>query len=325
MRVFRSSRAVVSSCRALRGICTAMLSVGASAVQAQTHLVIVSGLGGQPKYVQAFARVSVALADAASTRAGLPDSAIVWLGEPNAPAAKWLRGASTKDNVVRTLERLATRDGDGQLVLVLVGHGAGERAETRISLPGPDLTAADFGRLLARFGTRRVAFVNLTSASGDMLPVLASPGRVVVTATKSAFERNESQFARFFADAFAKDGADGDKDGQISILEAFRYADAEVKRFYETEGRLATEHAQIADSGGLAARFFLSPGATVQAGGNARLAALYADRAALDDSIQALRRRKAEMREDAYERELERLLVALAQKAEEIRKLERGS
>lgn len=302
-----------------------MLAVAASAAQAQTDLVIVSGLGGQPKYVQAFAEVSVALADAASTRAGLPDSAIVWLGEPTAPTSKWLRGPSTRENVGRTLERLAGRGDDTQLVLVLIGHGAGERAETRISLPGPDLTAADFERLLARFGTRRVAFVNLTSASGDMLPVLAAPGRVVVTATKSAFERNESQFARFFAEAFAKEGADGDKDGRISILEAFRYADAEVKRFYETEGRLATEHAQIADSGGLAARFFLSPGTTVQAGGNARLAALYAERAALDDSIQALRRRKAGMREDAYERELERLLLALAQKAEEIRKLERGS
>lgn len=328
---FPSSRAQTGICglsaRAQRGICTSILAllISAATAQAQTDLVIVSGLGGQPKYVKEFADIAVAIADAASGRAGLPDSAITWLGETGVPASRWFRGASTRENVDRTLARLAMRPGSAQLVVILLGHGAGEGADTRISLPGPDLTAADFNRMLSQFGNRRVAFVNLTSGSGDMLPVLASTGRVVVTATKSAFERNESQFARFFADAFAKDGADGDKDGQVSILEAFRYAEAEVKRFYEDQSRLATEHAQIADEGQLAGRFFLAPGVTVKAAGNTRLAALLAERAALDDSLQALRRRKESMSADAYDRELERLLLALAAKSEEIRKLERGS
>ncbi len=305
--------------------CLAALALGAVDARAQTDLVIVSGLGGQPKYVREFAEVSVALADAASIKAGLPDSAIVWLGETGVPASKWLRGVSTRENVERTLARLAAPERRSQLVLVLVGHGAGDGADTRVSLPGPDLTVADFAQLLAPFGKRRVAFVNLASASGDMLPLLASPDRVVMTATRSAFERNESRFARFFADAFAKDGADTDKDGRVSLLEAFRYADAEVKRFYETEGRLATEHAQIADSGQIAARFFLTPGETARSGGNPRLAVLYAERAALDEQIAALRARKATMDSTAYERALERLLLDLATKSEEIRKLERGS
>ena len=57
-------------------------------------------------------------------------------------------------------------------------------------------------------------------------------------------------------DAFAKDGADTDKDGRVSLLEAYTYAQAEVKRFYEVDGRLATEHSQIADNDQLARRFF---------------------------------------------------------------------
>jgi len=297
-------------------------ALSAATARAQTSLVIVSGLGGQPAYVKEFARVSETLADAASARAGLPDSAIVWLGEATAPPSKWRRGVSTRENIDRTLERMAAREG-APLVLVLIGHGAGEGAESRVSLPGPDLTAADFARMLSRFGDRRVAFVNLTSASGDMLPLLAAPTRVVITATKSAFERNESRFAGHFADAFAKDVADTDKDGRVSLLEAFRYADAEVRRWYEDRGRLATEHAQIADASQLAARFYLSPGAA-PATANARLAALYAERAKLDEAIQALRARKSGMAADAYERELERLLVALAEKSEEIRKAERG-
>ena len=295
---------------------TVLLSTGAAA---QTNLVIVSGLGGQPAYTKQFTDLSIALADAARARAGLPDSSIVWLGEPATSPSSWHRGQSTKVNIESTLKRLAARPGDEQTVIVLIGHGSGEREATRISLPGADLTTQDFARLLDGFGKRRVAFVNLTSASGDMAPLLAAPGRVVLTATKSAFERNESQFARFFVDAFAKDGADTDKDARVSIFEAFTYAAAEVKRFYETEGRLATEHPQLADADDLAKRFFLSPGSAARAGGDAALAALLAQKDSLEEQVRRLRSRKEGMAADAYERELERLLVALAEKTQEVR------
>lgn len=305
----------------------ALLALLAAPLRAQTQLVIVSGLGGDPKYTQQFGELSNALAQAARDRARLNDSSIIWLGDTAAPAAgksRWFRGASTRANVDQTLSRLAARSGNEPLVLVLIGHGSGEGAETRISLPGPDITAADFAHMLARFGTRRVAFLNLTSASGDMLPVVAAPSRVVMTATKSAFQRNESQFARFFVDAFAKDGADTDKDARVSLLEAFRYADAETKRFYETDGKLSTETAQIADQGQLAARFFLTAGA-VNAAASGRLATLYQERSVLDDQFQALKGKKASMAAETYDNELEAILLQIARKSREIRQLERGS
>ena len=300
------------------------LVLAAGVAEAQTQLLIVSGLGGEPKYTKEFGQFSVALASAAKQRAGIPDSAITWLGDTAAPKAPWFRGASTRANLERTLERLAT-SGTSPVVVILIGHGSGEGAETRVSLPGPDMTAADFARALSRFGDRPVAFLNLASASGDMLEILAGPTRVVMTATKSAFERNESQFARYFVDALALDGADTDKDGRISLLEAYTFAMAETKRFYENEGRIATEHAQIADRGQLAGRFFLSNGAAGAGPAGGKLATLYGERNALDEQIQALRAKKATMAATAYEAELERLLVALAEKAREIRQLEKGS
>ena len=309
----------------VRGVASTCLAIGAAtAAQAQTQLVIVSGLGGDPKYTQEFGQLSNALAKAAAERAGLPDSAITWLGENGSPKSQWFRGVSTRENLERVFQRLSS-GGTSPVVVILIGHGSGEGAETRVSLPGPDMTAADFARVLGRFGTRPVAFLNLASASGDMLELLAAPNRVVMTATKSAFERNESQFARFFVDALALDGADTDKDGRVSLLEAFKFAETETKRFYENESRLATEHAQIADAGMLAGRFFLSSGAAGAGPASGRLAALYQERNALDQQIHALRARKASMAADAYEAELERLLVALAQKSREIRDLEKGS
>jgi hypothetical protein len=300
-----------------------LLALPVAQLASQTNLVIVSGLGGQPEYTKQFAELSTALADAAGTRSGLPDTAITWLGEPAAAKSKWLRGPSTKAGIEAALQRLAAGPAQSQTVVVLIGHGAGDGEGTRINLPGPDLTTTDFRRLLGAFGTRRVAFVNLTSASGDMAQLLAAPGRVVLTATRSAFERNEARFGRYFVDAFAKDGADIDKDNRVSLLEAFTYAQAEVKRFYETEGRLATEHAVLADAEGLAPRFFLAPGAAARAGGDAQLTALYARKDTLGDQVRRLRTRKESMAADAYDRELERLLVSLAEVSQEIRSRER--
>lgn len=318
------NRHLAGACRslALLGMTSALLGMTARAAFGQTNLLIVSGIGGQPEYVKLFADLSTGLAEAASRKAGLPDSAIAWFGETAAHPSRWFRGQSTKANVQGALQRLAARPGAEQTVIVLVGHGAGEGASTRVSLPGADLTATDFQLLLGGFGNRKVAFVNLTSASGDMLAVLRAPGRVVLTATKSAFERNESRFGRYFVEAFTKDGADTDKDDRISLLEAFNYAAAEVKRFYENAGRLATEHPQLADDDQLARAFFLTAGAPARAAGDPRLAGLYARRDSLDAQVRRLRDRKGSMEADAYERELERLLVALAETSEEIRKRE---
>jgi len=295
-------------------------------LQSQTQLLIISGVGGDPQYVQSFASLSTSLAQAAHDRGGVPDSAIAWYGEAAAAKSKWYRGASTKENVERAIAALAQhKTVNEQVVIVLIGHGSGEGADTRISLPGPDITAAQFSSLVTQLTPRPVAFVNLTSASGDMLPVLMAKNRVVLTATRSAFERNESHFARFFVDAFAKDGADTDKDGRVSLLEAYTYAQAEVKRFYEVDGRLATEHSQIADNDQLARRFFLVGRGSARASDDPKLASLYADRFSLDEKIQELKKKKATMTADAYDDALEQLLLELARKAREIRQLERGS
>ena len=310
-----------------------------STAGAQTHLVIVSGLGGEPKYSAEFAQLGESLAAAAGQRFGIPDSSIMWFGEDSVSHRPHYSGQSTKANVERALGRLAAgaRPGE-QIVLVLIGHGSGEGEDSKISIPGPDLTAHDFAQLLAPFSKQHVAFVDMTSASGDMLPVLAAPNRVVITATKSSFERNESHFAQFFVDALSKDVADADKDGRVSLLEAFRYAAIETKRVYDTGNRLQTEHAQLEDTGAksgapdpdgktgeglLARRFFLGGAYATQAGANdPRLASMYKDKFALEDQIDSLRTKKPSMTSDAYDDALEELLVKLARTAKSIREME---
>jgi len=320
-----------------------MLLAVAGPLQAQTHLLIVSGLGGQPKYSEEFRRWALALVDAAHKRYGMADSDVVYLAEEGTKDPR-IAGVSTKASIETALARFAQRTGAGdQIIVFIIGHGSGAADDSKVSLPGPDMNARDFASALAQFKTQQVAFVDMTSASGDMLPVLSGPNRVVITATKSSFERNESQFAGYFVDALTSEGADTDKDGRVSLLEAFRYAVAETRRYYEQQSRLQTEHAQLDDDGdkkgtaepdarvvagqgdgGVARRIFLGGGTYASSGGasDPRLAGLYKQRFAIEEQIEALKRRKTALGAEAYDDALEKLLVELAMKSREIRALE---
>ena len=328
--------------RTLRVVAGALLLLPPAlcALQGQTRVLIVSGLGGEQKYSTEFGVEAIGLATALHDRFSVPDSNIYWYGEDSVSHAPRFRGQSTKANVEKAIMAIAAKaEPSSQFVLVLIGHGAGEGPETRISIPGPDLDAADFARLLAAFPTQRVAFINLTSASGDMIPVVAGANRVVITATKTAFERNESHFGQYFVEAFTKDGADVDKDGRVSMLEAFRYAVLETKRYYDNATLLQSEHAQLADGGAtqgtgeptgrvgdgaLARRFFMDAGklATLAAGSDPKLTALYGEEYALQEQIDQVRARQGQMTAEAYDAALEPLLISLARKAREIRALE---
>lgn len=317
-----------------------LLPSAVSRLPSQTRVLIVSGLGGEPAFSTEFSAEAEGLAAALHDRFGIPDANILWFGEDSVNRSPRFRGQSTKPNVQKAILDLAARaEPASQVVLVLIGHGAGEGPAARIDIPGPDLDANDFARLLASFPTQRIAFIDLTSASGDMLPTVAGANRVIITATKTAFERNEAHFGHYFVEAFAKDGADTDKDGRVSLLEAFRYAALETKRFYDTASLLQTEHAQLADDGAkegsgvptgragdgaLARRFFLDgrTASTFAGGNDPRLAAMYAEEFMLQEEVGQLIAKKAQMNADAYDAALEPLLITLARKAREIRALE---
>jgi hypothetical protein len=300
------------------------------------HVLVVTGAGGEPRFSEAFHEAGAAMAKAAVERFGVAAANVVMLGERPERAPTLVRAKSTKENVVAELARLATRSAEGdRVVVVLVGHGSHQGDVTRFNIPGPDLTDADLAAALGALRGRTVAVVVATSASGEMVKALSAPGRVIVTATKSGFEGNESIFARHFAEAWSGDGADADKDGRLSLLEAFDYARREVGREYERDGRLLTEHAVLDDDGdgagtaeppsdgrrgdgALARRFFLS-GASAVASSDTVVTRLRAERRDLESRLTALRGRKDSMETAAYERELETLLLAIARNGRDLR------
>src|SRR6202000_2612805 len=123
-------------------------------------------------------------------------------------------------------------------------------------LLGPDITGEQLAEACNHIASRRQLIVNTTRASGGSVTALQRQGRAVIAATKSGTEKNATVFARYWVEALQDPRADVNKNESISALEAFQYATAKTAAFYESQKRLATEHAVFADTdaGGAAVR-----------------------------------------------------------------------
>jgi hypothetical protein len=289
-----------------------------------THLVVVTGLGGDEEHTKTFHKWATAMIDAARKKDGLADTNIIYLSEKPDLDASRITGRSSRETVEKTLVDLAARARPNDaVVLLLIGHGSFDGRQAAFNLPGPDLTPADFARLLGKFASQRVAFVNTASSSGAFLPVVAGPGRVVVTATKTGGERNETRFPEYFVGAFNDETADRDRNGRVSIAEAFDYAKVHVTKTFEQQGLLLSEHATLDDgvNGSLAAGLFLAPAqAALKVDTNdPAIRALVEERDAIERQIAALRLMKPSMEAAQYDAQMEKLLTELAVRTKAIR------
>jgi hypothetical protein len=306
---------------------------------AATYLLVIVGLGGDPENADRFHKWALTLVDAARGKYSLPADHVIYLGEDPARDPAHIGGRSTREAVVAAFDKIASNARPTDRVLVvLIGHGASATGAARFNLPGPDLTAPEFAKLLDRLAAQTVVFVNTASASGGFVPALAGKNRAVITATKTDGEKNQTRFGEFFTAAFASadEDADTDKDGRVSILEAFLWARARTADSYNRDGQLLTEHAVLDDDGDgkgmdaagqpgadgtLARSFFLSassPRAAVDLADPA-VRELVARRDGIEAKIAALRAAKDRTDPAQYERDLEQLLIDLARVNREIR------
>ena len=312
-------------------------ALGTAAIP-QTQVLVISGVGGEKRFSDVYRARSLAFATAAVVRFGVPDSMVTVLAEDSTRDPARVRGRSTRDNILRELARMGGRARSGdRVVVLLIGHGSMQDVSSRFNIPGPDISADEFRMALAPLRGVTVLFVNTASASGDFVAALSAPDRIIITATKSSREQNETYFPEHFLTAITSDVGDADKDGRVSLLEAFVYARREVERTFEQGNRIATEHALLDDDGdgtghvdagekgpdGLRARaFFLQPLGGVALASDPRAATLMAERRQLELRIDSLRARRASLSEDAYQSALEPLMLSLADKARALRALE---
>jgi hypothetical protein len=305
----------------------ALLSFATPLLAQDTHLLVIVGVGGDEDHVKAFNKYALAIEDAAKKH-GMPDANMTYLGENPDQSGGRMKARSTRENVTKAFTDLAAQvKANDDLFVVLIGHGSFDGKMAAFNLPGPDLTADDYGALLKKFPTQKIVFVNTASSSGAFVQALAGPARTIVTATRTGGERNETRFAQYFVEAFDTDSADRDRNGRVSVQEAFDYAAQKVKAVYEQEGHILTEHATLDDSaqGKLASAQFLAPerSRTVAAQSlDPAYRTLLEQRDGLERQVADLRLRKDSMDAKQYDDQLEKLLTDLALKTRAIRDYE---
>jgi hypothetical protein len=306
-----------------RALLLALMCAAAIPARAVTYFVIVAGLGGEPDYVQRFT------ADANALNR-------VYTAEGPAAHVATLTGAqATAARMRQALEEVARQaKADDDFVLVLIGHGTYDGVEYKFNLVGPDLTAGEIAELCNHIASKRQLIVDTTSASGGAAPALERQGRAVIAATKSGTEKNATVFARYWVEAFQDPSADTDKSGSVSAMEAFTYATTKTAAFYDSQKRLATEHAVFNDTGsgdpvreagngeGLLLSNFtlLRMGAGQEAMNDPAKRALLEQKDGLEEKIDMLKYQKAAMDPEDYKKQLTTALLSLAKVQQELDK-----
>jgi hypothetical protein len=209
----------------------------AAPMQANVYYVTVAGLGGEPDYELRFT-------------AAAKDLDKVFKAASGAHVYTLTGSQATRARLTETMTAVAREaKPEDDLVLTLIGHGSFDGVEYKFNLVGPDVSAPELASMCDRVQARRQLVVNTTSASGGSVAALERSGRGVIAATKTGTEKNATVFARYWVEALQDPTADVDKSEAISAMEAFQYADRKTAAFYESQKRLATEHAVFEDTG----------------------------------------------------------------------------
>ena len=305
------------------------VAAGVSTASAQQrHALVITGATGGPPYAAQYREWSERLVGTLTGTLAFDPSHVVALSESDSPET-----VATAANVRRRLaEYRRTLGRDDLLLVVLIGHGTFDGVDAKFNLVGPDLESAEWAALL-RGLSGRLVFVNSAAASFPFLERLAGPRRVVISATDSIAQRFDTVFPEHFVAALSDEGADIDKNGRVSIWEAFASAGAGVRRYYQQRGQLTTERpllddngdgigreaAGLGEDGSLASRTYLGVPAPDAPPTDETLLRLLQQRAALEAEVEELKVKKTFMQPAEYAREFERLMIELAKISREVR------
>ena len=302
----------------------------AAAAQGDRYALVIEGASGEPQYAELHRAWLDQLVKVLRDDFKYDATHLVVLAE----TAKTGEERSTAENVKAAMARLAKSvKAQDQLFVMFIGHGTADATGAKFNLIGPDLAVGDWAALLKPI-PGRIAVVDATAGSFPFLAGLAGPNRVVITATSRNAQVFHSRFAEGFVAALKTPAADTDKNGRISLLEAFNYASRQVAQYYEQAGNKATEQAMLDDTGdgvgiqsgapaatdGTAAGLMYLDALAMPKSNDPEVQQLLVRQQTLMQQVDDLRRRRASMPAEEFDREFEKVIIDLALVSRDVRK-----
>ena len=294
------------------------------------YAILLVGVSGDPNLQKMYLEEARNLHAALTGPLGFPRDRVIVLFEDPEMDPDLIRHKSTREGFEEACQHLSSRAKTSDLVFVFIeGHGSYDGKTYKLNLAGPDPTARELAEILYSIPAGRFVVVNATNSSGGSMGALSGEGKIIITATKSGMEKNQTHMGRYFVESLENNAADSNKDDRVSVLEAFLYTKRKVEDYYKNEGNLQTEHSILDDTGdargqsdpnpeseeGLLARttFFDSRARTdPMKPATAEQQRLAIEARDLESQIEALKYAKAEMSRADYEKKLEELLIQLA-------------
>jgi hypothetical protein len=268
------------------------------------------------------------------------------MADTKSEKSNFINEISTAENIKAKFLELAkklTKNDD--IYIILFGHGSFDGKNTVLNIPRKDLKDEDYANLVQSLSARKIIFINTSSCSGPFIEKLSAPNRIIITATKTGTERNETIFPKFLVEAMAGNASDQDKNGNLSVFETFLYASERTIAWYKQNNHLATEHPLLEDKGdkvaykaeelaenaegGLASVTYLlnrSRTATISASGSSdsTYLKLLSGLDEVNQAIDLLKAEKSQYSEQDYLAKLEPLIIRLAKINAEIEKYEQN-
>jgi hypothetical protein len=310
-------------------VLTALVVPCSRAAAGDRYALIVTGANGEDSYGPQYGQWRQAASVALIEKLGFEPTHVMALFDGGDSAH-----AATAVNVRATIDALRAKlTRDDVLFVMLIGHGSFDGTEAKFNLVGPDLSSMQWSALLEPLPAT-VVVVDGTAASVPFLEHLAAPRRIVITATDSVAQRFDTVFPEFFIKALTDPEADIDKNGRVSVWEAFAGASVGVKRYFTQRGQLATERALMDDNGdgqgreaggegadgSAAAHLYFDPDVAGAPPTDEVLLGLLQKRASLEIDVEDLRQRRPLMTPAEYQAEFERLMTDVARVSRDIRR-----
>ena len=122
-RTFRPAQA--GRCVNLAIVAFTLAGIARPAAAQDTHLLVITGVGGDDEHAAQFHEWATTIIDAAKARGGLTDATITFLSDKPDQDAAHVRGRSTRENVEKAFADLAARAQPAdEVFIVLIGHGS---------------------------------------------------------------------------------------------------------------------------------------------------------------------------------------------------------
>ena len=221
---------------------------------AADHVLIIGGVAGEKSFYDAFWSATSRFHQLLTDEYGYTSDQITFLFEDmDASGAEGLVDTESKrEQVLATLNQLAeTVQPSDRFLLFMLGHASRtNKGELKFNLMGRDISEAEYVTRINSIPAERQILIFGFPYSGKLVPQLSRPGRIILTSSSPNEGYSlQAGFGDVFVDAFSNGANDTDRNGDVSLLEAFLSLQAHTKDFYEQNSNVQTEHPHLDDNG----------------------------------------------------------------------------